>query len=73
MGFQRSVSEPLSKGDWEPWRVCEQERCKQEALLMETGVRGTKPLSDSGWPVYAHRELAYQIAEQFRVLESLWA
>ena len=29
---------------------------------------GTKPPSDSCWPLHAHRELAYQIAEQFRVL-----
>ena len=29
---------------------------------------GTKPPSDSCLPLHAHRELAYQIAEQFRVL-----
>ena len=40
MGLQWSISEPLSKGEWEPWRVCKRERYKQKALLMETGMRG---------------------------------
>lgn len=29
---------------------------------------GTEPLSNPAWPLHTHRELAYQIAEQFRVL-----
>lgn len=32
------------------------------------GMGGTKLLPDPAWPLPAHRELAYQIAEQFRVL-----
>lgn len=29
---------------------------------------GTEPPSNPAWPLHIHRELAYQIAEQFRVL-----